>query len=70
MPGVVYLSFVSFGTHSKYFGKGRFAMIKNITIGDLTIDCTNAYRAREFYAELTGWEKTTAYDCLALKTPG
>jgi predicted enzyme related to lactoylglutathione lyase len=42
-------------------------MIQNITIGDLTIDCANAYRAREFYAELTGWERAIAYDCLALK---
>ena len=29
-------------------------MIQNITIGDLAIDCINAYRAREFYAGLTG----------------
>ena len=42
-------------------------MIKSITIGDLTIDCTNASRARDFYAALTGWEKTIAYGCLALK---
>lgn len=42
-------------------------MIKNITIGDLTIDCTDACRTREFYGELTGWEKMIAYDCLALK---
>lgn len=43
-------------------------MIGDITIGDLTIDCKNAHRAREFYANLTGWEKTIAFDCLALKT--
>lgn len=43
-------------------------MIEGITIGDLTIDCKNAHRAREFYANLTGWEKTIAFDCLALKT--
>jgi predicted enzyme related to lactoylglutathione lyase len=43
-------------------------MIKDITIGDLMIDCTNANRAREFYANLTGWEKLIAYDCLALNT--
>lgn len=42
-------------------------MIHNITIGDLTIDCSNADRTREFYAKLTGWEKITAFDCLALK---
>lgn len=44
-------------------------MIQNIIIGDLMIDCSNAYQvAREFYAELTGWERTIAFDCLALKT--
>ncbi len=43
-------------------------MLQNIIIGDLTIDCSDAYRAREFYAELTGWERTIAFDCLALKT--
>lgn len=43
-------------------------MISNLTIGDLMIDCVNAERARNFYANLTGWEKTVAYDCLALKT--
>lgn len=42
-------------------------MIQNITIGDLTIDCADASRAREFYAELTGWERTVAFDCLALR---
>ncbi|MFT3983039.1 MAG: VOC family protein [Lachnospiraceae bacterium] len=42
-------------------------MVRNIAIGDLTIDCADAYRAREFYSELTGWEKTIAFDCLALK---
>ncbi|HWS29717.1 MAG TPA: VOC family protein [Clostridia bacterium] len=42
-------------------------MISDLTIGDLTIDCENASRAREFYAELTGWERIIAYDCLALK---
>jgi catechol 2,3-dioxygenase-like lactoylglutathione lyase family enzyme len=43
-------------------------MIKNLTIGDLTIDCANAERARDFYADLMGWEKTTAYGALAVKT--
>lgn len=28
-------------------------MIHNITIGDLTIDCSNADRTREFYAKST-----------------
>ena len=42
-------------------------MISNLTIGDMTIDCSNATRAREFYANLMRWERTVAYDCLALK---
>lgn len=43
-------------------------MISNLSIGDLTIDCANAERAREFYAKLTGWKKTIAFNCLALET--
>ncbi|HOF99839.1 MAG TPA: VOC family protein [Clostridia bacterium] len=43
-------------------------MIPNLTIGDLMIDCANAERARNFYANLTGWEKKVAFDCVALKT--
>ncbi len=42
-------------------------MISNLTIGDLMIDCANVERTCDFYANLTGWEKTVAYDCLALK---
>jgi len=40
----------------------------DLTIGDLMIDCANAERAREFYANFMGWEKRIAYNCLALKT--
>jgi len=36
-------------------------MISNIIIGDLMIDCANAERARNFYANFTGWEKCTTY---------
>ena len=43
-------------------------MISNLSIGDLTIDCANAELAREFYAKLTGWKKTIAFNCLALET--
>ena len=43
-------------------------MIPDLTIGDLTIDCANAERARDFYADLMGWEKTTAFGALAVKT--
>ena len=42
-------------------------MIPHLTIGDLTIDCANAERARDFHASLMGWEKTIAYGCPAFK---
>ena len=42
-------------------------MILNLTIGDLMIDCANAERARDFYANLLDWEKTVAFGCFALK---
>jgi len=40
----------------------------DVTIGDLMIDCANAEHVREFYANLMGWKKIVAYNCLALKT--
>lgn len=43
-------------------------MIPSLTIGDLMIDCADTERARNFYANFTGWRKTIAFDCLALKT--
>ena len=43
-------------------------MISKLTIGDLTIDCANAGRARDFYADLMSWEKTTAFGALAVIT--
>jgi Acetyltransferases, including N-acetylases of ribosomal proteins len=39
---------------------------REITIGDITIDCTDPIRTRDFYAKLTGWEKCEAYGCSAL----
>jgi predicted enzyme related to lactoylglutathione lyase len=36
-------------------------MINNITIGDISIDCTDPERTRDFYASLTGWEKRETY---------
>lgn len=42
-------------------------MIPDLTIGDLMIDCADALRTRDFYAGLTGWEKTAAFGSLALK---
>lgn len=43
-------------------------MINNFTIGDLMIDCINPEQTRDFYANITGYEKLVAYDCFALKT--
>jgi len=43
-------------------------MNSNFIIGDLMIDCTNTERARDFYANLMGYEKIVAYGCFALKT--
>lgn len=41
-------------------------MINNLTIGDISIDCANPGRTRDFYAALTDWEKCEAYGCPAL----
>ena len=41
-------------------------MIKGITVGDISIDCREPEKLREFYANLTGWEKRTMYNCPAL----
>ena len=43
-------------------------MAPNLTIGELMIDCANAEREREFYANLMDWDRTVACDCLAVKT--
>jgi len=36
-------------------------MMPNLTIGDLMIDCADAERARDFYANLIGGEKVVTY---------
>lgn len=41
-------------------------MINNLTIGDISIDCANPERTRDFYSALTGWDKREAYGCAAL----
>ncbi len=46
-----------------YFGKGAK---RKIAIGDITIDCTDPIRTRDFYAAFTGWKKCEAYGCSAL----
>lgn len=45
-------------------------MIKDITIGDISIDCANPEQTRDFYAALTGWEKREVYGCPALNSDG
>src|ERR1035437_712750 len=41
-------------------------MIPNITIGDISIDCAEPSRTRDFYSALTGWAKREAFGCPAL----
>ncbi|MEA4889217.1 MAG: VOC family protein [Clostridiaceae bacterium] len=41
-------------------------MTREIIIGDLSIDCVNPQRTRDFYIALTGCEKREAYGCPAL----
>ncbi|MCB2357007.1 VOC family protein [Clostridium estertheticum] len=41
-------------------------MIKGICIGNIAIDCKDAVRLRNFYAELLGWESCIMYNCPAL----
>jgi catechol 2,3-dioxygenase-like lactoylglutathione lyase family enzyme len=41
-------------------------LIQGIGLGDVSIDCKNPERLRDFYAGLTGWEKRSAYGCPAL----
>ena len=42
-------------------------MIPNFTIGSLMIDSANAKRARDFYVDVLGLEKITAFGCPAFK---
>jgi predicted enzyme related to lactoylglutathione lyase len=41
-------------------------MIKNLTIGDISIDCKNPEQTRGFYSKLFGWEERTMYNCPAV----
>ena len=36
-------------------------MITNITIGDISIDCREPEKLRDFYAVLTGWTRRAKY---------
>lgn len=40
-------------------------MIKGICIGDISIDCKDTTKLRDFYANLLGWTKKTIYGCPA-----
>jgi catechol 2,3-dioxygenase-like lactoylglutathione lyase family enzyme len=41
-------------------------MIKGIKLGNIAIDCKKPEKQRDFYAELTGWEKHILWNCPAL----
>jgi hypothetical protein len=41
-------------------------VIRNLTIGDISIDCKEPEKLRDFYAELSGWERRILYNCPAL----
>ena len=43
-------------------------MIKGICIGNIAIDCKDAVRLRNFYAELLDWDSCIMYNCLALRS--
>ena len=43
-------------------------MIKGICIGNIGIDCKDAVRLRNFYAELLGWDSCILYNCPALRS--
>ena len=45
-------------------------MIKGICLGNIGIDCKDALKLRDFYAELLGWEKREMYGCPALCSQG
>jgi len=41
-------------------------MIKGIAIGDISIDCREPEKLRDFYAKFTGWDARIMYGCPAL----
>jgi len=43
-------------------------MRNGICIGDISIDCGNPKRTREFYAAMTGWKRRTLWSWPALIT--
>ena len=49
-----------------YFSAKPSGSLK-LTIGDLSIDCVNPTRTRDFYVAFTGWEAREAYGCPAIE---
>lgn len=43
-------------------------MMKGICLGNIAIDCKDAQKLQNFYAELLGWEKFDMYDCPAVRS--
>lgn len=43
-------------------------MISGICLGNLSIDCRDARKLRDFYAALLGWEGLEKYGCPALRS--
>ena len=43
-------------------------MIKGICIGNIAIDCKDAVKLRNFYAELLGFDSCIMYNCPALRS--
>ena len=43
-------------------------MIKGICLDNIAIDCKDAVKLRNFYAELLGWESFIMYDLPALRS--
>ncbi|GHV18641.1 hypothetical protein FACS18949_00800 [Clostridia bacterium] len=41
-------------------------MIEGIILGNISIDCKEPEKQRDFYAELTGWDRRIQWDCPAL----
>jgi len=41
-------------------------MLRGFDLGDVSIDCANPARTREFYAKLSGWTECELYNCPAL----
>ena len=43
-------------------------MIKEVTLGDVLVDCDDAKKLRGFYAGLLGWESCELYDAPAVRS--